>query len=90
MDDGVLSQTPSALVPERLGQPERMLNYPSKLLPGPNNQLFIADTGHHRILEVALQTTAQLGKYSRPLAATGPAFKMEPLRLLNLPFPAKG
>jgi len=51
---GELDRTPLDLRSERMIEPLRPLNYPAKLLLGSDKRLFIADTGHHRILEVQL------------------------------------
>ncbi|RIL10082.1 alkyl hydroperoxide reductase [bacterium] len=53
--EGTLDRRPVDTQPERAGVPDRPLAYPSKVLADPENgRLFISDTGHHRVLEVAL------------------------------------
>jgi hypothetical protein len=42
-----LDRSPLDLRPERLAEPLRPLKYPSRLLLGSADTLFIADTGHH-------------------------------------------
>jgi sugar lactone lactonase YvrE len=59
---GELDRRPLDLRPEVLSEPDRPLRYPSKLLFTPDGRLFIADTGHHRILEVRLSTDADVGE----------------------------
>jgi len=51
---GLLNRQPLKLQPEKMSEPNRPLSYPSKLLVTTEGQLFVADTGHHRILELAL------------------------------------
>ena len=43
-----------AFAPEVANEPARTLLYPSKVLAVDSRRLFVADTGHHRILEVTL------------------------------------
>lgn len=50
---GILNRQPLDLRPEKMIEPNRPLSYPSKLRIAPNGHLFVADTGHHRILELA-------------------------------------
>jgi len=45
-----LDRTPLGLEREPAEQPDRLLNYPTKVLAASDRRLFIADTGHHRIL----------------------------------------
>ncbi|MCB0208999.1 MAG: NHL domain-containing thioredoxin family protein [Anaerolineae bacterium] len=64
---GLLDRTPLDLRSERQIEPDRPLNYPSKLLMAQpegsiTRYLFIADTGHHRILQVALADDDQSGE----------------------------
>ena len=65
--NGLLDRTPLDLRSERQIEPDRPLNYPSKLLlaqpeGSTARYLFIADTGHHRILQVALAADDQSGE----------------------------
>lgn len=46
-----IDRTPIALVLERDGSPDTVLSYPGKVYADPStDRLFIADTGHHRIV----------------------------------------
>ena len=49
---------------DRMAEPRRALKYPAKLLLAPDETLFVADTGHHRLLEVKL-TDDQRGQVGR-------------------------
>lgn len=49
-----LDATPLKLEGEAEREPERVLEYPSKLLLAPGGVLFVADSGHHRILQLQL------------------------------------
>jgi sugar lactone lactonase YvrE len=55
---GILDRAPLGLAGEAMGEaasePERPLAFPSKLLATADGRLFIADTGHHRVLELRL------------------------------------
>lgn len=74
----LLDRTPFELLPERLAEPLRPLKYPAKLLSGPNDTLFIADTGHHRILEVRLAGAGLSGEITRVFGSGRPGFKDGP------------
>ncbi len=64
--DGTMDRRPLALAPERLAEPARALDYPAKVLATPDGQwLYIADTGHHRIVEVALDADGTGGEVRR-------------------------
>lgn len=64
--DGTLDRRPVATRPERAGAPDRPLLYPSKVLADPEaGRLFVSDTGHHRILEVALDPDGLAGAVRR-------------------------
>ncbi len=51
---GHLERRPLAFRPERRGEPERPLAFPGKVL-AEGERLFIADTGHHRVLIARLR-----------------------------------
>lgn len=62
---GLLQRGPIEVAPERHREPERRLRFPAGLtLDG--DRLFVADTGHHRILEL------QLEPESEPESDSGP------------------
>lgn len=53
--DGSLDRRPLSFTAEREQSPDRPLFFPGKLLADPaGGRLFVADTGHHRILELGL------------------------------------
>ncbi len=63
---GALDRTPiRGLVDESTLEPPRQLDYPAKLCAAPGGRLFIADTGHHRILEVQLSEDGLDGEIVR-------------------------
>lgn len=76
---GLLDRSPLDLKAEAAGEPVRPLNYPSKIFFTPDGRCFIADTGHHRILELRLNeenTTAEVVHVygnGRPGLIDGPA-----------------
>ena len=60
---GTLDRRPLDPRPEAALEPVRPLSYPSKLLAADDGRLFVADTGHHRIVEARLDeggTTAEI------------------------------
>ena len=58
-EDGTLDHTPRLLTPEATAH-EGMLAFPGKVLADEaSSRLFIADTGHHRIVETDLQGRVQ-------------------------------
>lgn len=71
---GELDRRPLDLRPEMLSEPARPLNYPSKLLLSSDGRLFVADTGHHRILEVQLKAN-NVGEIIRVFGAGKPGLK---------------
>lgn len=59
--EGLLDRTPLKLPLERESRAESILSYPGKVLADADGgQLFIADTGHHRIVATSLDTGAVL------------------------------
>ncbi|MCB0073216.1 MAG: hypothetical protein KDE20_17220, partial [Caldilineaceae bacterium] len=61
-----LDRTPlPGIQPAIAGEPPRLLHYPSKLLPAVGDRLFVADTGHHRLLEVQLSLDGLSGEVVR-------------------------
>jgi len=69
-----LDRMPLDLCPERAVEPMRPLHYPSKLLLGPDRTLFIADTGHHRILQVQLADDIRSGEIIKQFGRGEPGF----------------
>jgi DNA-binding beta-propeller fold protein YncE len=63
---GLLDRTPiPGLQPAIDQEPARLLHYPSKLLTATGDRLFVADTSHHRILEVQLSLDGLSGEIVR-------------------------
>lgn len=75
--NGLLDRTPIAgLQPAIEQEPPRPLHYPSKLLYATGDRLFVADSGHHRILEVQLSLDGFSGEIVR-IFGTGEAGSQE-------------
>ena len=64
-----LTTAPLQLQPEIASEPERTLLYPSKVLAVDSQRLFVADTGHHRILELALDATGRAAAITRVIGS---------------------
>lgn len=63
---GNLNEAPLAgLLPEIGREPPRLLQHPSKLLYATGDRLFVADTGHHRVLEIQLSLDGLSGEIVR-------------------------
>ena len=70
---GVLDESAVlGLLPEAMHEPARLLQHPAKLLYAVGDRLFVADTGHHRILEVQLGLDGLSGEIVR-IFGTGTA-----------------
>ncbi|MEZ4677620.1 MAG: alkyl hydroperoxide reductase [Caldilineaceae bacterium] len=73
---GLLDRTPiSGVQPAIDHEPPRVLQYPSKLLPAIGDRLFIADTGHHRMLEVQLTLDGLSGEIARTFGTGEPGLQ---------------
>lgn len=59
-------------------QPERPLRFPSKLLIA-GRSLFVADTGHHRILEIQLNEDGMAGRLARVIGSGYPGLSDGPI-----------
>ncbi len=71
--NGLLDRAPiPGLEPASSQGPSRPLHYPSKLLYATGDRLFVADSGHHRILEVQLSLDGLSGEIVR-IFGTGEA-----------------
>lgn len=80
---GLLDRTPLELRPERVTEPGRPLHYPSKLLlaqPAGSSAryLFIADTGHHRLLQVELADDDRSGEIVQVFGTGQPGWRDGP------------
>lgn len=63
---GLLDTTPiPGLRPAMVQEPPRLLQHPAKLLYAVGDRLFVADTGHHRLLEVQLSLDGLAGEIVR-------------------------
>jgi hypothetical protein len=69
-----IDHTPLESIPEAQVAPDRPLRYPSKLLLL-DDRMYIADTGHHRILEVKLDGDGLGGEVSRVFGAGDAALR---------------
>lgn len=73
---GLLNRTPIAgLQPEIAKAAQYLLSFPSKLLYAVGDRLFIADTGHQRILEVQLSTDGFSGEIVRIFGSGEPSWQ---------------
>ena len=73
---GLLDRTPIAgLQPEIAKAAPHLLSFPSKLLYAVGDRLFIADTGHHRILEVQLTPDGFSGEIVRVFGGGEPGWQ---------------
>lgn len=59
---GLLNRQPLPIMPVQTSEPRRPLRYPDKVLADPQGRLFIADSGHHRIIVAAAGEHAQVIK----------------------------
>jgi sugar lactone lactonase YvrE len=75
---GLLNRTPLDFRAERIQEPMRPLDYPAKVLLTDNNTLYIADTGHHRILEVRLDDGGLTGEIGRVFGSGQPGLQNGP------------
>ncbi len=75
---GVLDRRPLELQPEMVVEPARPLSYPSKLLATSDGRLFVADTGHHRILELQLTEDGTAGEIRRVFGSGAAGLKDGP------------
>lgn len=68
---GQIDRTPvPGLNPERPAP--SLLRFPAKLVPAPGDRLFVADTGHHRVLEVQLSEDGLSGEIVRIIGTGEP------------------
>ncbi|MEZ4733943.1 MAG: alkyl hydroperoxide reductase [Caldilineaceae bacterium] len=73
---GILDQTPLPEVQSKVIQGSgRLLQHPSKLLYTPGDRLFIADTGHHRVVEVQLSLDGLSGEMIRIFGSGTPGLQ---------------
>ncbi len=73
---GLLSPRPlPGLLLEVAREPARLLQHPSKILYASGDRLFVADTGHHRVLEVQLSEDGRAGEVVRILGTGEPGLQ---------------
>lgn len=72
---GLLDRTPLDLRSERSQEPLRPLSYPAKLLLADEGLLYVADTGHHRILELKLSEDGLSGEIRRVFGSGRPGLQ---------------
>lgn len=78
---GILDTIPVAgLLPEVAHEPSRLLQHPSKVLYATGDRLFIADTGHHRLLEVQLSLDGFTGEIVRSFGSGVPGLQDGPIQ----------
>jgi DNA-binding beta-propeller fold protein YncE len=61
---GLLDRRPLHFTPERDAQPAQSLSFPARVLPD-GERLFVADSGHHRILELRLDSAGESAQVQR-------------------------
>jgi len=73
---GLLNQTPiPGLLPEQANEPARLLQHPAKILYAAGDRLFVADTGHHRVLEIQLSLDGLSGEVVRMIGTGEPGLQ---------------
>jgi DNA-binding beta-propeller fold protein YncE len=64
--------------PEAGREPARLLQFPTRLVIAPGDLLYVADTGHHRVLEIKLTEDGQRGQIQRAFGSGNPDFQDGP------------
>jgi sugar lactone lactonase YvrE len=54
--------------------PPGVLRFPAKVIAAPDGRLFVADTGHHRVLEVSLAKDRASGRITRVIGSGEPGW----------------
>ena len=72
-----LDRSPLSARPEMREEPARPLCYPAKLLAA-GDTLFVADTGHHRVLEIRLDPDGMGGELARVFGSGQPGLQDGP------------
>jgi sugar lactone lactonase YvrE len=75
---GLLDRRPLELKPEAQAEPPRLFNYPSKIHVSPDGRFFVADTGHHRIIELKLEEDGLTGQVQKVFGCGRPDFEDGP------------
>ncbi|MEO8218212.1 MAG: alkyl hydroperoxide reductase, partial [Acidobacteriota bacterium] len=71
-EQGKIDRSPIQFRLEAESEPQRLLNFPSKILLIPGNRLFIADSGHHRLLDIELDHDGTSGRVRRVFGTGNP------------------
>ncbi len=69
-----VSSDPMGFAADIEREPERPFLYPSKILLAAGGNLFIADTGHHRVVQVQLDLERSQGEVVRVFGSGAPGF----------------
>ena len=75
---GLLDRRPIERRPEKDAQPASVLLYPSKLLVTSEATLFVADTGHHRVLQLDLDAEHRTARIARVFGSGEAGFEDGP------------
>jgi DNA-binding beta-propeller fold protein YncE len=75
---GAVNTVPLNLLPAAQLEPQRPLQFPAKLLLASVDTLFIADTGHNRVIEVRLDSSGTSGEVQRVFGSGQPALRDGP------------
>jgi DNA-binding beta-propeller fold protein YncE len=73
-----VNTTPLDLLPAAEHEPQRPLQFPAKLLLASDDTLFIADTGHNRVIEVRLDSSGTSGEVQQVFGSGQPALRDGP------------
>jgi DNA-binding beta-propeller fold protein YncE len=85
---GLLRRDPvPALAGLNVRSPGRQLHFPAKLTLGTGDRLYIADSGHHRVLEVQLSLDGFSGEIVRTFGLGEPGFADGPVHLARFHSP---
>ena len=76
---GLINNEPLARRPEPAAE-NGPLRFPSKVLASMDGHLFVADTGHHRLLEIALDPERRRGRIRRVFGRGEPGMEDGPAR----------
>lgn len=69
------SGEPPSFAPDRLPPRPGALRFPAKVHAAPDGRLFVADTGHHRVLEVELREEGAAGRVVRAFGCGEPGWR---------------
>jgi DNA-binding beta-propeller fold protein YncE len=72
---GAINTAPLDLLPAAQLEPQRPLQFPAKLLLASDDTLYIADTGHNRVIEVRLDSSGTSGEVQRVFGSGQPGLR---------------